>query len=575
MKKMLKSFVAAVLSLTLVVSGLGITKNVSAVTQEDEWKANAVKTPAEGKLIGAGYIDVEFDNSMEGYTYSVYLDGQPVYWDGNSIVRSELGEKVSATSKTKTFTSGDEGKTEVYTNTVSKHEITVKAQKDGQTITSEPRTFYVSKKGMAMGGDMSDKVAMRKLNVSWYYNWAVNPFNNSVDENVDHVPMMWGGGNDNTEAMKTFTTNSNYILGFNEPDIVSQANMNYWDAVKVWGQYIKPLKLRKISPAPAAPGGDSNWLKKFMFGGYICKNTWLNDGSWGDYNDYEDEATKTWVAGYNDDVDAVVLHYYRNIINLDGMIEAVQRLWNTYHKPIWITEVSVVGTKGTDQDYSYELPEAREKMAKYVQGMVEKMDAIPYVERYCWFSYNVQSYNEIDSVTGAGATAMFDYDTGKFTELGKLYSNIGNPDGYNAYSISEDETYVYVEPETTIQQTTALETTLPITSKNEITEESKQKEPFTTKSKKKPPEKVQITKAKNIKKKTVSLKWKKIKKAQKYEIQYSVNRKFKKAKKTYVKSTLKKITKLKKNKKYYFRIRAISNVGRGNWSNVRMVKIRM
>ena len=79
MKKMLKSFVATVLSLTLVVSGLGITKNVSAVTREDEWKANAVKTPAEGKLIGAGYIDVEFDNSMEGYTYSVYLDGQPVY----------------------------------------------------------------------------------------------------------------------------------------------------------------------------------------------------------------------------------------------------------------------------------------------------------------------------------------------------------------------------------------------------------------------------------------------------------------------------------------------------------------
>ena len=42
MKKMLKSFVATVLSLTLVVSGLGITKIVSAVRREDVWKANAV-----------------------------------------------------------------------------------------------------------------------------------------------------------------------------------------------------------------------------------------------------------------------------------------------------------------------------------------------------------------------------------------------------------------------------------------------------------------------------------------------------------------------------------------------------
>ena len=204
MKKMLKSFVATVLSLTLVVSGLGITKNVSAVTREDEWKANAVKTPAEGKLIGAGYIDVEFDNSMEGYTYSVYLDGQPVYWDGNSIVRSELGEKVSAVSKTKSFTSSDEGKTEVYTNTVSKHEITVEAKKDGQTITSEPRTFYVSKKGLALGGDMSDKITLSKLNCSWYYNWSTESFNNNVDANVAHIPMMWGIGDDNKENMEIY-----------------------------------------------------------------------------------------------------------------------------------------------------------------------------------------------------------------------------------------------------------------------------------------------------------------------------------------------------------------------------------
>ncbi len=29
------------------------------------------------------------------------------------------------------------------------------------------------------------------------------------------------------------------------------------------------------------------------------------DGSWGLYYDYEDDATKTWIEGENEDVDAV------------------------------------------------------------------------------------------------------------------------------------------------------------------------------------------------------------------------------------------------------------------------------
>lgn len=570
MKKVMSVMLSLVMAVT-IIGIMGATK-VKVAAENNNWKSSAIESPQEGNLIGTGYINVKFRTGVENAkTYQVFFDEKEIYEKDGNVIREDLGESTDGANVRIYDASkcGDTVTCEVYTTNVSKHTVYVVATlNDDSKLTTDTRTFYVSKKGMAMGADMSDKVAMRKLNVSWYYNWAVDPFNNSIDEGVSHIPMMWGGGEDNIEAMKTFTTDSNYILGFNEPDIGSQANMKYWDATKVWGEYIKPLKLRKISPATAAPGGDSNWLKKFMFGGYICKNTWLNDGSWGDYNDYEDEATKTWVAGYNEDVDAVVLHYYRNVINIDGMVKAVNNLWNTYHKPIWITEVSVVGTKGTDQDYSYELPEAREKMAQYVKAMVEKMDAIPYVERYCWFSYNVQSYNEIDSVTGAGATAMFDYDTGAFTELGRLYSNIGNPEGYNSYSITEDETYVYVAPETT-SGTTQQPTT---SKKEETTEKIKETESITTKENL--TDKVKITKIKNVKKKAVSLKWKKISKANKYEIQYSSNRKFKKAKKIYVKTTTKKIAGLRKNKKYYFRIRCISKNGCGKWSNVRTIKVK-
>lgn len=101
---------------------------------------------------------------------------------------------------------------------------------------------------------MSDKIKLSKLNCSWYYNWSTDAFNTSLDEGVQHIPMMWGSGDDNKEAMKNLNTTSNYILGFNEPDIRSQANMEFFEASSVWNDYIKPLNMRNVSPAPAAPG---------------------------------------------------------------------------------------------------------------------------------------------------------------------------------------------------------------------------------------------------------------------------------------------------------------------------------
>ena len=68
------------------------------------------------------------------------------------------------------------------------------------------------------------------------------------------------------------------------------------------------------------------------------------------------------------------------------------------------------------------------------------------------------------------------------------------------------------------------------------------------------PKKVSLTKATNIKGKKVKLGWKKVSGISGYEIQYGINKSFKKAKTTTAKSSLKTktITKLKNKKKYYF-----------------------
>lgn len=96
----------------------------------------------------------------------------------------------------------------------------------------------------------------------------------------------------------------------------------------------------------------------------------------------------------------------------------------------------------------------------------------------------------------------------------------------------------------------------------------------------KKPGKVKITKAKNVKTKKLTVKWKKTSKAKGYQIQIASNKKFTKGKKT---KTLSKTTysfkKLKKNKYYYVRVRAYvynSNHKKvyGSWSAVKKVKIK-
>ncbi len=57
MKKVFKSISVLVLSLSLVFSGFVFAGNVKADAVSD-WQANAIITPTEGNLIGAGYIDV-------------------------------------------------------------------------------------------------------------------------------------------------------------------------------------------------------------------------------------------------------------------------------------------------------------------------------------------------------------------------------------------------------------------------------------------------------------------------------------------------------------------------------------
>lgn len=92
-----------------------------------------------------------------------------------------------------------------------------------------------------------------------------------------------------------------------------------------------------------------------------------------------------------------------------------------------------------------------------------------------------------------------------------------------------------------------------------------------TKTKMKVPAKVKISSAKNLKGNKIAIKWKKVKKATKYQVKAVLG------KKVITKTTTKTsytIKKLKKKKTYKIYVRAFNKAGYGKWSKAKKVTVK-
>ena len=129
----------------------------------------------------------------------------------------------------------------------------------------------ISKRGAAYN-DISNVLPLSKAGtVSWAYNWAVTE-PNELPPGVEFVPMLWGtasfdGWQESVES--TLSGGSEYILGFNEPDMSSQASLSPSVAANYYREYITPFqgKAKLVSPAvtsSTSPGMGLGWLHEFM-----------------------------------------------------------------------------------------------------------------------------------------------------------------------------------------------------------------------------------------------------------------------------------------------------------------------
>ena len=381
MKEKRSAIILLIVVLIIITIGVVIYKNVQTKNRIETinknkmtWKSEAIKSPEKGSLQPAGYITIDWKsagNLDQVDKYEIYVD-----------------------NKKQGQVKGNATKFEYYTTKVSKHDVYIKAYlKHGSEINSDIFSFYVNKKGFCMNKSMAEHVNADDWNVSWYYNWTLTKHNYTSFQKLQFVPMFWTSAPTDAEEVKVLPLRGyKYVLPYNEPDRPDQSDMSVDDAI----EGMKSLLNKGLyvgTPATSVwPSASEEWFKPFM------KKMKENKM----------------------DTDFIVFHHYWNWHTKEGaqaFLDIVDEAWKMYHKPIWITEFALSGVPAWTK-------QTRQSAIDYMNIVVPELDKRDYVERYAWFSFEPENYQN-------GGSSLLDSYTGKITDLGYTYQKLGIPKGYN------------------------------------------------------------------------------------------------------------------------------------------------
>jgi hypothetical protein len=223
--------------------------------------------------------------------------------------------------------------------------------------------------------------------VTWYYDWGVEPPAVSQGQlsGIEWVPMAWNAPSSLTDFANRIPAGSIYLLGFNEPNFKSQANMTPAQAAAAWPgleQIAADKGLKLVSPAV----------------------NWCGDCVDGVTNDPVDWLDKFFAACPGCKVDYIAIHSYAPS---SAALRSYLDKFRKYNKPLWITEFAPWDPPKPDY----------EGVVKYMMEAIPILENDPAVFRYSWFATRVGTNPDI-SLLGAD---------GVLTKLGQLYANMAFP----------------------------------------------------------------------------------------------------------------------------------------------------
>lgn len=214
----------------------------------------------------------------------------------------------------------------------------------------------ICRKGVSTWAFAGANRSLAASRACWFYTWAADPLGVQGPRGVPYVPMLWGTRSVTPAGLAAVRRHGPVLLTFNEPDNAGQSNMSPAQALALWPK-VMATGMRLGSPGvatgAATPGG---WLDRFMAG----------------------------AAARHYRVDFITLHWYgsdfRTAAAVGQLRSYIQAVYARYHRPIWLTEYALIRFGGGPK---YPAPE---QQAAFVRASAAMLEALPYLERYAWFS---------------------------------------------------------------------------------------------------------------------------------------------------------------------------------------------
>ncbi len=275
------------------------------------------------------------------------------------------------------------------------------------------------KRGYSDNGQFYSEQAIDALSpgVSWTYNWAVVPGRQPANLggegcDINFAPMCWNGNWDNSQLTQYLTDHSGtrYLLGFNEPNFMEQANMTPAQAAQRWPELealAQQYGTALVSPALNFSGQS--------VGGRVWQPVdWL-DAFIAEYNNlYDSDPRMDYIAlhCYMDYAAAVdwYVNKYLYVDNYNDNYPHLKRYFDEHGQtPLLLTEFCSWENNNGNLNADFQ-----------VQSMVEKLQVLElseHVAGYCWFmghgnnNYGYPYYRMFES----------NADDSPLTRLGTIY----------------------------------------------------------------------------------------------------------------------------------------------------------
>ncbi|KAL8895326.1 MAG: hypothetical protein Q9192_003703 [Flavoplaca navasiana] len=92
------------------------------------------------------------------------------------------------------------------------------------------------KRGLAYNSSSPSLQVFANSDISWVHSWSSSPFDAPSD--FLFVPTLWGDESPHTDNWASLAEGHPYLMSFNEPDIIGQADMTVGDAVTAYKRLI-------------------------------------------------------------------------------------------------------------------------------------------------------------------------------------------------------------------------------------------------------------------------------------------------------------------------------------------------